>query len=155
MTSFHYGQGIVLRASDTSAHLISKVDWWSRYCYHMPTYEGGEWALERASNLYHRAQMRFWGLDLWGGDAWRPRNYPQNMHVWVSMLFLRMGGGKGLAKGPWRLSAWGSKSAQPEPRRLVWQQPIVSHLLNGGTRQILHVLFRGQTYWTGSFNLKT
>ena len=35
------------------------------------------------------------------------------------------------------------------------QLPIVSHLPNGGLKQMLHFLFPRQTYWAGSFNLKT
>lgn len=84
--------------------------------------------------------------------------------MWASlsfMLFLGLEGGEGLGKIPRllldsrRLSAPWSKPAPSEARRLAWLLPIISHLPNGSSKQMFHFLFRRQTYWTGSFNLKT
>lgn len=104
------------------------------------------------------------GLDLGGEEAGKPWNYPQDhacVHPCRSCCSWGWRVGKGDGKVLWlsldsrRPSALWSKPAPSESRRLAWQLPVVSHLPNGSSKQMFHFLFRGQTYWTGSFNLKT
>lgn len=100
----------------------------------------------------------------WGWRSSKPLKWSSKSRM-CGHRVVRIVSGGGVRKGcgkflwlslnPWRLSAPSWESAPSESRRLAWQLPVVSHRLNGGTKQMLHFLFRRQPYWTGSFNLKT
>lgn len=136
-----------------------------------PYYERGKWAW-RGQVIRPRSLSSEW-IDMgsrfgpgvgWAGLKILKLSSELCVCVWASMLFTFFsagGGGLGCGKFPWfsldswRLSGRRSNPAPSESRRLAWQLPVVSHLPNGGTKQMLHFLLCGQMYWTGSSNLKT
>lgn len=171
MTSSHCEQGRVPRASDTSVHFLFKTKWWIRFHYYMSILRKREVSLERSSNSTQITQLGMdrYGIQVWAwGGVGRPENSEIILRImcvyvgiYVVHIFSAGGGGLGCGKFPWfsldswRLSGRRSNPAPSESRRLAWQLPVVSHLPNGGTKQMLHFLLCGQMYWTGSSNLKT